>query len=124
MAPPLVWINGFPGSDKLTIAKALLECVGRDRVVIDNHQLVNRVGAIVSRSNPDYQRYCKAYRQKALDRTAAEPGLRRKAVVFTGITISFFMLHIAMSFQLIGLTFLFRLPAVFFSRCLSCGRLS
>jgi len=91
MAPPLVWINGFPGSGKLTIAKALMERVGQDQIVIDNHQLVDPVGAIVSRSNPDYQRYRKAYRQRALDRMAVEPILMRKALVFTGIALFFYI---------------------------------
>ena len=39
--PPLIWLNGFPGSDKLTAANALVNLVGEDKIhLIDNHRLI------------------------------------------------------------------------------------
>ncbi|KAF1989173.1 hypothetical protein K402DRAFT_418985 [Aulographum hederae CBS 113979] len=83
MAPPLVWINGFPGSGKLTIAKALEELMGPDRVVVDNIQLLSPLEAVRSRANPEYERYRSMYRSRALDRLTVDPSMSDKLVVYT-----------------------------------------
>jgi len=54
--PPLIWINDFPGSGKLTVANALVNLVGEDKIhLIDNHQLIDAVEAKTTRSSPNYQ---------------------------------------------------------------------
>lgn len=50
--PPLLWINGFPGSGKLTIAKKIVKLSAGDTVLIDNHQLIDPVAAKISRDPP------------------------------------------------------------------------
>ncbi len=48
---PLVWINGFPGAGKLTVATALAE-LDKTVIVIDNHRLIDPVEAKFPRSHP------------------------------------------------------------------------
>lgn len=65
MAAPLVWINGFPGLGKLTIAKIL---AARDTniILVDNHQMIDPVEAKISRDHPDYQTERQRHRQLVL----------------------------------------------------------
>jgi hypothetical protein len=56
IAAPLGWINTFPGSEKLTVARILLERSGKEEMaVIDNHQSIEPVEAKFSRDLPGYQ---------------------------------------------------------------------
>lgn len=51
---PIIYINGYPGVGKLTIAKAL-EKLMPEAKVIDHHMLINPVDAVLSRSDRGYQ---------------------------------------------------------------------
>ncbi|KAF7195185.1 hypothetical protein HII31_03391 [Pseudocercospora fuligena] len=63
---PLVWINGFPGVGKLTIARKLQELFGpKSATLISNHELIDPVAARLARDHPDYHVERKAERQKA-----------------------------------------------------------
>lgn len=46
-----IWINGFPGVGKLTVAKALYAMLPGSRLV-DNHSLIDQVP--VPRDHPEY----------------------------------------------------------------------
>ena len=55
-AAPLVWINGFPGVGKYTIAKQLVTLLGNDKaILIDIHQLIDPVEAEMARDHPEYR---------------------------------------------------------------------
>ncbi|GAW23589.1 hypothetical protein ANO14919_131630 [Xylariales sp. No.14919] len=62
---PLVWINGFPGSGKLTVAKAIA-ALHEPATVLDNHRLIDPVEARYPRSHPEYQQQRHLYRQAML----------------------------------------------------------
>ncbi len=80
---PLVWINGFPGAGKLTVATALAE-LDKTVIVIDNHRLIDPVEAKFPRSHPDYQRERHLYRQKVFEEHVCNPATLSRTVVFTG----------------------------------------
>jgi adenylylsulfate kinase-like enzyme len=82
-AAPLVWINGFPGSGKLTVATALATLDG-SIVVLDNHMLIDPVEARFSREHPRYQQERKVYRTAMLDKHVCNTAQLEHIVVFTG----------------------------------------
>lgn len=51
---PFIYINGFPGVGKLTIARELQKLLPKAEL-IDNHQLIDPVAAIFERTDPEYQ---------------------------------------------------------------------
>ncbi|KAK6085256.1 hypothetical protein SCUP234_02195 [Seiridium cupressi] len=82
MPAPLVWINGFPGTGKLTVAKALQK-MNKTVILIDNHQLIDPVEAKFSRSHPDYQRQRQIQRQAAFAQHVCSSSSLSRPVVFT-----------------------------------------
>jgi adenylylsulfate kinase-like enzyme len=88
MAAPLLWLNGFPGTGKLTVAKALLETLGDRMIIIDNHQLIDPVAAKFSRDHPDYQHERKLERTKAF-KAYVEPAENREKIILCTGTESF-----------------------------------
>ncbi|KAI1862970.1 hypothetical protein JX265_009016 [Neoarthrinium moseri] len=63
---PLVWINGFPGVGKLTIAREVQRMLGYESVTfIDNHTLIDPVQ--LARDHPEYQEQRHAIRQNAFN---------------------------------------------------------
>ncbi|KAF2217652.1 hypothetical protein CERZMDRAFT_31403 [Cercospora zeae-maydis SCOH1-5] len=81
---PLVWINGFPGVGKLTLARELVKLYADGNVVlIDNHQLIDPVAARFQREEPQYNVERQKERQKALERWVLDQDNAQKLVVFT-----------------------------------------
>ncbi|KAI9722747.1 MAG: hypothetical protein M1828_004443 [Chrysothrix sp. TS-e1954] len=81
---PLLWINGFPGSGKLTIAKALTALLNeQDSILIDNHQLIDPVEKLLSRADPGYQAARRHARSNAFETFVRSPAMASKLVVFT-----------------------------------------
>lgn len=93
-AAPLVWINGFPGTGKCTIAKQLVALLGDERaVLIDNHQLIDPVEAEMTRSNPecnnircrpDYQTRRQEKRGAIFEQHVEKSSMLSKTIIFTG----------------------------------------
>lgn len=83
MAAPLIWINGFPGAGKLTVARELGALDERIKV-IDNHQLIDPVEARFSRSQPEYQPARKQERQRAFAQWVLSEQHLGRTIVFTG----------------------------------------
>ncbi|GIZ43980.1 hypothetical protein CKM354_000718900 [Cercospora kikuchii] len=80
----LVWINGFPGVGKLTVARELLKLYTKEQVaLIDNHQLIDSVAARFQRNDPQYYVERRKERQKAFERWVLNRDERHRLVVFT-----------------------------------------
>lgn len=83
MAAPLIWINGFPGAGKLTVARELGALDERFKI-IDNHQLIDPVEARFSRSQPEYQPARKQERQRVFAEWVRSEQHLARTIVFTG----------------------------------------
>ncbi|KAF5019625.1 hypothetical protein F66182_8371 [Fusarium sp. NRRL 66182] len=81
---PVVWINGFPGTGKLTIANAIAKLYGHDKaLVLDNHKLIDPVEARFPRTHADYNKQRQIYRQAVLEKNVRNPSSHRQLVIFT-----------------------------------------
>lgn len=83
---PLIWINGFPGTGKLTVAKAM-SSLDSEALVIDNHMLIDPVAhrlGPASRSHPRYQEERKIERTRAFESWVVNPACKSRTVIFTG----------------------------------------
>ena len=81
---PLIWINGFPGTGKQTIAKLLATLLDGDPVLIDNHSLIDQVAEIFSRDHPSYQQERRRVREEVFKNYVEDPAFRTRIVIFTG----------------------------------------
>ncbi|KAK4151039.1 hypothetical protein C8A00DRAFT_36346 [Chaetomidium leptoderma] len=79
---PVVWINGFPGSGKLTVAMAVA-ALDKTAIVLDNHKLIDPVEARFSRTHPSYQHERRLFRQAILDRHVCNMATLSRLVIFT-----------------------------------------
>ncbi|KAJ5242165.1 uncharacterized protein N7469_000492 [Penicillium citrinum] len=82
-AAPLIWINGFPGSGKLTVAKVFKQLTSDDTIILDNHQLIDPVEARFPRLHPEYQKERHLYRQAVFKEHVYNKANLSKIVVFT-----------------------------------------
>ena len=53
MASPLVWLNGFSGTGKLTIAEQLV-ALDQTTMLVSNHSLTDPVESHFPRTHPKY----------------------------------------------------------------------
>lgn len=84
-AAPLIWINGFPGSGKLTVSKALIRVYREEQpILIDNHQLIDPVEAKIPRDHPEYQQQRQLERSKAFAKYVDGTAMCSRIIVFTG----------------------------------------
>lgn len=93
-AAPLVWINGFPGTGKYTIAKQLVSLLGNEKaILIDNHQLIDPVEQEIALNRPEYQNvrlhpnYQNRRREKrvaAFEQYVVDASMHSTTVIFTG----------------------------------------
>lgn len=85
---PLLWINAFPGSGKLTVAKALAELLGEGKaIIIDNHQLIDPVELVYPREHPEYQQQRKRKREEVFRKTVGNEEYQCQMIIFTGTFI-------------------------------------
>jgi len=85
LAWPLVWINGFPGTGKYTIAKLFATLLDEgDPLLIDNHSLIDPVEAKFSRDHPNYQQERRREREAVFKSFVEDPAFRTRIVIFTG----------------------------------------
>ncbi|KAL8738293.1 MAG: hypothetical protein Q9181_000882 [Wetmoreana brouardii] len=82
MAPPLIYINGYPGVGKYTIAKELVKLLPNAKL-LDNHQLIDPVAAVYERWMPEYQGLRKTVRKGILDSIATSTTLMDVTWIFT-----------------------------------------
>ena len=80
---PLIWINGYPGTGKLTVAKGIA-ALSSQVIVLDNHQLIDPVEAKFSRSHPRYQEERRIFRISTLAHYNSDLSLTSHIIVCTG----------------------------------------
>ena len=51
---PIIYINGYPGVGKQTIARELMSILPYPVKLLDNHLLIDPVAALLDRSSPEY----------------------------------------------------------------------
>lgn len=81
---PLIWINGFPGTGKHTIAKLLATLLENHPVLINNHSLIDQVAEIFPRDHPRYQQERRRVREDVFKNYVEDPAFRTRIIIFTG----------------------------------------
>lgn len=81
---PLVWMNGFPGTGKLTVAKAMAALHG-STILLDNHKLIDPVESKISRGHPDYNKARQRQRELAFDEHVYNRDKISELIIFTGV---------------------------------------
>lgn len=82
----LVWINGLPGTGKLTVTKTL-GSLDESTIIVDNHSLIDPVAHRLGPGSRDHPRYLderRASRKRAFDEWVHDPLSKTLRVVFTG----------------------------------------
>ncbi|KAF5502970.1 Ribose-5-phosphate isomerase [Colletotrichum fructicola] len=79
---PMVYINGFPGTGKLTVGKVLDTASDKIKLV-HNHLLINPAEAVLSRDQPGYQDLRRRIRSAIFESLIHEPSTYSTLYVFT-----------------------------------------
>jgi adenylate kinase len=82
MPPPCIYINGFPGVGKLTVAKELQRLLPHSKI-FHNHLTIDPVAAILDRTSPEYDTMRTELRQYLLDKIATSESNRDTTWIFT-----------------------------------------
>jgi len=96
-AMPIIHLNGFPGTGKLTIARKLVEKLNRQyeqqdpsqsanhtrAKLVHNHLLIDPAGAVLERSQPGYNELRTAIRQAVFTTLINESSTYETIYVFT-----------------------------------------
>ncbi|KAE8356984.1 hypothetical protein BDV28DRAFT_126014 [Aspergillus coremiiformis] len=82
---PLIHINAFPGTGKLTVAQYLLSRSPPSANVklVHNHLLINPADAVLHRTQPGYQSLRRALRAATFTSLATEPATYNTTYLFT-----------------------------------------
>lgn len=84
MAPyPIIHVNGFPGTGKLTISQCLVRLLSGHAKLVHNHLLINPADAVLHRTQPGYQHLRKSIRSAIFTALANEPATYETAYIFT-----------------------------------------
>ncbi|KAM0208273.1 hypothetical protein ACHAPQ_010036 [Fusarium lateritium] len=84
MPLPIIHINGFPGTGKLTIARKLVALLAPyNGKLVHNHLLIDPAGAILPRTSVDYQPLRRAIRTAIFDTLATSRDTFDSVFVFT-----------------------------------------
>lgn len=84
MPQPIVYINGWPGVGKLTVARELGAKLGAGRTrLVHNHLLIDPAGAVLPRSSAGYQPLRRALRAAVFGSLATAPDTFDFIYVFT-----------------------------------------
>ncbi|KAK4231884.1 hypothetical protein QBC38DRAFT_464820 [Podospora fimiseda] len=80
--PPFIYINGYPGVGKFTVAKEVCKLLPNAKV-INNHLLINPAAAVFDRTDEEYQPLRKALRSALLHSIATAKSTHDVAWIFT-----------------------------------------
>lgn len=84
MPSPIVHINAFPGTGKLTVARLLVEKLSAlNAKLVHNHLLIDPAGAILPRSSKDYQSLRHAIRAAVFTTLIRSPDTFDSLYIFT-----------------------------------------
>lgn len=84
MPHPVIHINGWPGTGKLTIAKHLAKLLSSfDAKLVHNHLLIEPVDAVLHRTQDGYQSLRHAVRAAVFSSLVHEPATYKSIYVFT-----------------------------------------
>ncbi|KAI4203410.1 MAG: hypothetical protein LQ350_001931 [Teloschistes chrysophthalmus] len=85
MAPaPFLYISGYPGVGKLTVANELSKLLPNAKV-LDNHTIINPAATLWEEHMPEYDSLCDHIRQGLLNSIATSPSLNDVTLVFTDV---------------------------------------
>ncbi|KAI0126912.1 hypothetical protein BJ170DRAFT_423619 [Xylariales sp. AK1849] len=79
--PQYIYINGYPGIGKFTIAKELENHIP-DSKVYHNHLMIDPVAALVERGSPHYQAMRTTFRRQILHTIATSEGIKNRTWIF------------------------------------------
>ncbi|KAF5128682.1 hypothetical protein E5D57_009626 [Metarhizium anisopliae] len=80
---PIIHLNGFPGTGKLTVAKCLQKMLGPHGRLVHNHLLINPADAVLHRTEPGYQDLRRAIRSAVFSSLAQSAATHAFAYLFT-----------------------------------------
>ncbi|EMF13071.1 uncharacterized protein SEPMUDRAFT_155484 [Sphaerulina musiva SO2202] len=80
--PLFVYINGYPGVGKLSVARELRAILPNTKV-FDNHNLIDATSSIYERGMPEYQPLRRQMRRVVLDSIATSESTREITWIFT-----------------------------------------
>lgn len=79
---PFVYINGYPGVGKLTVARELERLLPKSKVY-DNHLLIDPIAQLADRSSPEYDMIRTSLRRLILDVIGTAESTRGTTWIFT-----------------------------------------
>ncbi|KAK1579586.1 uncharacterized protein LY79DRAFT_522372 [Colletotrichum navitas] len=80
--PPFIYINGYPGVGKLTVAKELSKLLPKAKT-FSNHLLIDPAAAVFDRTAEEYQRLRQVLRREVLTSIATAKSTRDVTWIFT-----------------------------------------
>ncbi|KAK3904054.1 hypothetical protein C8A05DRAFT_14037 [Staphylotrichum tortipilum] len=80
--PPFIYLNGYPGVGKLTVAKELCKLLPHSKVV-DNHLLIDPVAAVFDRTAEEYRPLRQVLRRAVLTSIATAKSTEDVTFIFT-----------------------------------------
>lgn len=80
--PEFIYINGFPGVGKLTVANEVSKLIPGSRV-FHNHLVIDPVAAVLDRGSRGYDELRAGFRRHALHTIATHQALRGTTFIFT-----------------------------------------
>ncbi|KAI8680735.1 hypothetical protein NCS56_00479400 [Fusarium sp. Ph1] len=79
---PIIYLNGYPGVRKRTIANELCQLLPNTKVV-SNHLLIDTVVAVFEKSTREHQLLCQAWRRALLSRIDSSTSTQDTIWIFT-----------------------------------------
>ena len=86
VAAPLLHLNGFPSTSKLTVARAITNLRGAENFeLLDGHRLIDPVAARFPRSHPEYRAERKKEWDRVLKDYVSTLDHKNRVMLFTGL---------------------------------------
>lgn len=82
MIHPFIYINGYPGVGKLTVARELEKLLPKSKIY-HNHLLIDPIAPLVDRTSPEYTAIRTNLRRQILDVIATSEATRDTTWIFT-----------------------------------------